>query len=717
MKRLSISRVLLIAALCCLGLTEIGCGPYFNLFFNARKSFNEAEGQRKRSPNQRTGGRQQYEIAIDKAQRVVEDHPNSKYYDDALYILGVSYFFTDRYSAADRRLRELLANFPESEYVPEARFYLAKAKLELGDTEEANSLFAEILNDSESRTDRAAAAIALGYYHQDERNFSTARGYFQAVRDSLGSAEQKREAQLAIADGYRDAFDYNEALGAYLQVLGLDPTTREEYIALFNAADAAYRVLRVDDGQAYLKQLIDDERYFDSLSTLRLKLGEGYEIDQDMIRAEETYSQLATTTTNVNLQAEAWYRMGLIAQFDFDDLEQAEEYYDKAVAASRGSEAGREALKLATDIGKIEQYRLIELDTGATREQIDRVTNNQFLLAELYWFGLDNEDTAIIEMRYLVDSLPVGTVTPQAIVALADMVREHESDTATADSLLRRVVREFPRDDVVADALEQLGLKDTPSDTGYGAWYQRQAERWLIDTDEPDSARWYYQKMAELFPETEYAAVGELGLIWVEDQFNHPGDSTILFAYQAWLDSNSNATMARDVRSLLLGSGFRSQTPTREDLVEASEDASIVGEFDDPTFGEIDDTGIIDYGQQFAALFISPDGDTIVQYDEEPTQIDREFEFPVEAVSIRQDDFQLWFQIKLDFTARVVETRLLVPTESDALNARATETVASMTFDPIIAQQQASFYDVPESPSGGRWFVYQYIIVKPEQYR
>ena len=70
-----------------------GC-VYYNLFFLAKKNFNEAESMRKKSGQEivRGGAGSRYQVAIEKASVILEDHPNSKYVDDALYMIGRSFF-------------------------------------------------------------------------------------------------------------------------------------------------------------------------------------------------------------------------------------------------------------------------------------------------------------------------------------------------------------------------------------------------------------------------------------------------------------------------------------------------------------------------------------------------------------------------------------------------------------------------------------------------
>ena len=139
-------RLLVPLTLIFLGMT--GC-VYYNTFYNARKNFNEAEKDRLKSiesgaasPRINTN---KYKIAIEKASIVLEKHPNSKYYDDALYVIGVSYFWIKDYLKSQRKFREILANFEESEYSTLSKLYLAQCKLQLDERPEAITIFQSLL--------------------------------------------------------------------------------------------------------------------------------------------------------------------------------------------------------------------------------------------------------------------------------------------------------------------------------------------------------------------------------------------------------------------------------------------------------------------------------------------------------------------------------------------------------------------------------------------
>jgi TolA-binding protein len=708
------SRLVATVVIAALLAGTMSCGPYFNTFFNARKSFNQAEKTRKSSASGR-GGQGDYKIAIEKARKVVDDHPNSKYYDDALFILGVSYFHTNEFSRSERRLRELLANYPDSKFARESRLYLARAKLELNDIDDAMVIFEDILQGDYERRYKADAAMALGENRLENGQYELSRDYFRAVRDSLGSRELQRRAQLYIADSYYEMYQFGEALGDYLQALGMDPTTPQQYHALFRAAECSYRLLKIEDGIAYLEQLMENELYYDSLSVLKLMEAQGYEYEDDMTLAEATYEEVAQTASKGAHRSEANYRLGLIYQFDYDDLAGAKSYYDAAVQADRATEWGRDALQRSSDIGKLDTYARTVLDTAATQEQIDDAAYTQYQLSELYWFKLNKPDTAILEMQYLVDSFANSYHAPKAMVALSGMYREYREDAASADSIAREMLRRYPHSDFVPEALGVLGLIGSAADTGYAELYFTKGEDFLIDEENYDSSKYYFQYVVDNFPKSRYHLQARFNIIYLDEMYNLPGDSSVIFAYMEIRDSFPGTDQARWADDRLRASSVRRRPGDQQDQQELEfaqgedsiEDTLYAGSDDDFT-----DRARLD---PEATLWIGPDGENLVELQAKPIEIQIPFEFPTEAYNMPDLAIQVNFQILVDFSGEVLDLVLKTPTQYEEINVRATETLKSSRFDPLKISELVARLDIRQSEDGqGYWLVYRYLVEKPE---
>jgi len=697
--------------------TSSGC-VYFNTFYNARKAFNEAESARKGSlsKGRETIQKAKYEVAIEKALKVTEEYPNSSWYDDALFVLGISYYYTNQQLKSERRLRELLANFPESKFADDATIYLAKSKLKQEDEEEATVLFEQIFLGDFDKDFKTEAALALGRYYFEEKGYDKARPYFMAVRDSLGNSIQERWAQSYIADGLFEQYNFKEALGAYLQLLGMGPDKDETYHGTYRAAICSFRLQSIDDGMEYLNKLISDELYFDSLGVLKLRLAEGYELDGDLIQAENYYTEVGNESKNNVHVAEANYRLGLIYQFDYDNLTRAKEFYDKSANANRSTPAGQDAFQRSTDIGKLDEFKArAELDTSATQTTIDDAAARQYELAELYWFNLNKPDSAINEMKYLIDNFPTAYDAPKAMIALSSMVRIFEGDSVKADSILNQALVNYPHSDYVPQAAEALNLKGTPVDSGYPAYYLKRAEDYLVDKDMLDSARYFYQIIIDSFPDSKYYVQARFALIWITENYQSPGDSSLYFSYQEIVDSFPGTEWALFAKQKIttLPDKKSAKTQPTEEADTASQET-----LDDEIPGRAADTeSTSGYTEQLQSIYTSESGDTLPLFTAQPVQIREPFVYPTEAFYLVWEG-DLYFQIKLDFSGEVLDHRMMTHSTSPELDRRADLTVKSLRFDQLDVSKIVAELELEQAAEGGGyWFVFKYRVILPEHLR
>ena len=681
-----------------------GC-VYYNTFYHAKQAFNRAEDARKQET---TRGRVNiskgdYTKARDKSAKVLENYPTSKYYDDALYVNGVSSFYLEDYIRAERRFRELLANYPESEFVKDARLYLAKSKLKLGDMAEARTLFERLFAESKEKKVKAEAAMALGEYHFENKEYEKSREFFNSIIDSLGSKEEIKTALLYNADGYFTRFQFRQALDSYLKVLELDPTTNERYQSIFKAGRSCYFLNDIERGMEYFYELAEDPFYYDSLGAIKLQIAEGFELDNDLILAEETYREVTVEFPSRGAGAIANYNLGLIYQYDYEDYTKAKEFYDKAKSRSAGEEIYQDALQRSTDIGKLEEYSdRIVLDTSATEAEIDSAAFQQYLLGELYIFQLDKPDSAYQEFMYIVDKFPSSYHSPKAMIAAAVISRDHYEDTLKYDSMLRAALKKYPHSDFTPEIIDLLGLSGTVADTGYPEYYFKKAEDFAFEKGNYDSAHFYYRFVADSFPDSRFATKAEFASIWVLDEFASPGDSSIYYAYTEFVDSFPRTEYAQLANRKI-------NVPARTVQREESEADTAAFAIRDPRGSEADlelPDGARAEDEKYLTpeekVYVDPEGNTIEVVDQGPFRCDLEFIYPASAYSTNFEG-DLVFQIKLDAFGEIVDHRLMTPSPSEELDIAVTEVMLNCHWD--------TGWMEPEEYN--TWFVYKYPVRLP----
>ncbi len=105
-----------------------GCAK-FNTYYNAKRSFDNAEAIRddalKKHETPKTPGgtqRNDYEQAISKAQKILDEYPGHSLTDDALFLQAKAHHRLESYRQSIRKLTLLFQNFPATPYMEEALY-------------------------------------------------------------------------------------------------------------------------------------------------------------------------------------------------------------------------------------------------------------------------------------------------------------------------------------------------------------------------------------------------------------------------------------------------------------------------------------------------------------------------------------------------------------------------------------------------------------------
>ena len=139
-----------------------GCA-YYNTFYNAQKFYHQAERERLKSPEKEPSSSTLtlYDKAIKKASKLLVLHPKSKWVDDSLLLLGKAFYQKGEYPQAARKFAELEVNYPQSEFLEEARYWQAVCLWKMKSYGKATETFDRIA----AQNSRFAVDALLANFH------------------------------------------------------------------------------------------------------------------------------------------------------------------------------------------------------------------------------------------------------------------------------------------------------------------------------------------------------------------------------------------------------------------------------------------------------------------------------------------------------------------------------------------------------------------------
>jgi hypothetical protein len=292
---------------------------------------------------------------------------------------------------------------------------------------------------------------------------------------------------------------------------------------------------------------------------------------------------------------------------------------------------------------------------------------------------MNKPDSALKEFKVILDNFADSYLAPKALIAMAQLYRDYRADTVKYDSTLRMVLKEYPRSDYIPEAVDLLGLSGTAADTGYAAIYYHKSEHFLYDDFNLDSARYYMSIVADSFPYSNLNEKAKFALLWMTEEYDSPGDSTLYYAYYHYSDSFPDTEFGQAASNKIITKPKVEYEETEEfptDTMFAAGD-TLGGELYSDT---AEDTTRILTVQEICQR--DPNGKVIWEVQELPIRYDKEFRFPQAAYAYDLPDyFDYYFQIRIDPFGDISDIKLINPTPSEELNEEATETVLTAHFN------------------------------------
>ena len=316
---------------------------YYNTFYNAGQDYKNGVNAMESSEQPidrtqylgifggppRSGGNVNFQNAIERSANVLRDHPRSKWVDDALVLIGKSYFYQENYVGAEQKFREVIAF--ETSLEDEARIWLARTLMAARAYESAQEHLASSLDrENTSRRSAARLRLALGELFVKQGAFEKAATEFEAGLLDVRSNELQAKGAFLLGQVYETLERYEEAVEAYRRVLKARPPYELDYAASLS-------IVRVQgmhlDGVAALEALrrMDrDDKHYDrrfELAYVRGRIYHAQEQSQDalamyrhILYEEESVGQAVRGLTHYAL-AELYrdvFRDYLLASAHFD---------------------------------------------------------------------------------------------------------------------------------------------------------------------------------------------------------------------------------------------------------------------------------------------------------------------------------------------------------------------------------------------------------------
>ncbi len=373
-------------------LVTSGC-VYYNTFFNAEKYFDEAQEMElndngKPIPN----AIQKYKKVIKKCGIVLEYYEGSKYSDDALLLMAKSFFYIGRnYTQTISTLEDMIKFYPESELVPDAKLYIARAKYEFRQEDEAYDLLHEFLTDNDLKDHHPKALKILANYRLQENDYVQTDYYLNRLIEEYPDSDEYEEAFFLQGKSQNEAGNYDKSNEIFLKLLKSKVTKKTKFNAKYYIALNFLLMKKYQQTADYATKLLKDEYRDNKISRIRLVQARSYAELDNVDDAVALLEAITVDNKGTSLSAEAFYFLGEIHFHKLKEYSAAIEFYKKVRTEDRDSEYLEDSILQSVIASQIIQY-YNPTSTISTEELI----NQQFKLAEFYIEYLEMPDSALI---------------------------------------------------------------------------------------------------------------------------------------------------------------------------------------------------------------------------------------------------------------------------------------------------------------------------------
>lgn len=412
--------------------------------YNAKKSYAEGERKLREQLDEPESGRKssspkEFQNVIESAGRMLDFYPDSKWEEEALFLLAKAYYRTEKYRNAIGKVDELRGKYPDSKWTNEAMLWKGMSLLQLVQPDSARQILTDLILPEISAEIQAQAFMATAdYYYENEKWSPAIIDYRKALESKTDDEWLRGQALIKVGNCMKQLGLKEEALKLYEDVLATKQSSAFKFKATFQLAKVKIDLGRYEEAFKDLKNLLRQGAFLDEFPEVELEMAR-CEINLGEYKdAQNRLEKLIEAKSRGLIAAEAQYELGMMHWLLWRNLKPAILAFNEVKNAERSSPKVQAADSMATRIEKLSRYwmRLRHFQQQQTR--------------------IDSAKIGLLEI------LPTDTTYVDSIeVMLKEGQKERTSRKGfkSRDDPMLRMIEEAKK----AEAAEKAKMKDVDS--------------------------------------------------------------------------------------------------------------------------------------------------------------------------------------------------------------------------------------------------------------
>jgi len=418
---------------------------YYNTFYNAEVNYEKAEkiiqetapanSDNEKIPSQ---AKKLLGKAIKNSNIVIDKYPNSKYVDDAYFIIGKASFLRNEFFNAEKYFKKLNTYYPGSEYSDESKIWLAYTYLKMDSLEVAKSSLNELQNLKGSKYQYLINNIFAEISVQEQLPFN-AYSYYNKSLLLTNDKSQKTSIYLKLLDISKKYKDLDSTIVYLTQLSEYTANPMKKEIKLdwikYNRKAGNFNDLLVE-----IDKMLGQSEYSNIYIKLELEKAKVYLDQKDFESAKIFFTELSDKYSRKSESAEALYQLGYIALLENFDLDLSLEYFEKSKKDRKTSLYGKHSRNMINRINDyknilqelevilsddIEENIIEESSANMTKQFMPKPNQKDilpdsllFVISEKLLFDFDQLDYAKVNYERLINEYPESKFRPQSLYVL-----------------------------------------------------------------------------------------------------------------------------------------------------------------------------------------------------------------------------------------------------------------------------------------------------------
>lgn len=536
-----------------------GCGTwenfttYFNVYYNASRLYDEAEEEIIKSetnifelkhetiPQQAS---KSLTDVIEKCSKILQFSSESAYFDNALFMIGKSYYYQGNYSKSLRKFLELEA-VEENDLLIESKLWIGRSHMQLREFDlgleklrEARELaLREEREELVIETYKSEVALYI-----DREDYESAIAGALEMLDYAEDDEIKADITYELGRLYLTVNDMENAAKYFQLTQEYDPTFDTEFASKLEYGKIQRDLGNTDEAMEIFEDLRDEDKYQDFWHEVDLAIGLIYKERGDYEEALDQLRYVDTTYAKTQSAGYASYNMAEILNYHYEEFDSAANYYARTmeflIDTDTRLDAGR---KLKT----LDRFVDVRSELYANLKQLDYVMYPEIFTRD----SLEYENTmAQYDSLLITDDIgETNRLSSEDPITTDDGEEENilddDQETLAAGNSPKAEARDRRENNVDQDIpdIPKPTMPDKSEDE-LRLLVQRNmfdlANIFFTEMESLDSAKFYYENILEEYGDSAYApkALYALGTYHLSLDNEAKADSMFKLVYDEYPD-------------------------------------------------------------------------------------------------------------------------------------------------------------------------------------